>query len=397
MKIFYGIVFGQVLSLFGNAALRFALPLWLLRQSGSAALYGAVTAFAMLPALAGTLAGGTLADRSRKLRMMAVLDLVTTGISLSTAALLGLAPPILLSLAVLGALYAVQGLYQPAVRACLPLLLAPEQLVRGNAIVQLVDTADELLGPLLGSFLLELCGLRGLLVLCGGCFVGSAVLEMWLHFPQDCLASVEKRPLLSDLHDTMCTLRTEQPEVLRLAGMMALVNLLVVPAVTIGVPVAVVQFLGRSDTALGLAQAFLSAGGLAGGALSGVLAGKLPPRHGLWALYGLCGCCAGMGLALLVPAAYAGLCLGGFGFMAAATVFNIWFYVRLQRLVPQARLGRVTACLTVLACLPQPVGQLVYGRLFEQLPACPAVVLLGAGAVCAAAVFHACPRVKTGV
>ena len=130
MSVFFWVVCGQVLSLFGNAALRFALPLWMLRQTGSAAAYGAVTALAMLPALLGMLAGGALADRCRKLRMMAVLDLVTTALTLGTAAALELAPPVLLTVAALGALYAIQGLYQPAVRASLPLLLG--QLVYGR-------------------------------------------------------------------------------------------------------------------------------------------------------------------------------------------------------------------------------------------------------------------------
>lgn len=40
MNTFILIVLGQIVSLFGNAALRFALPLYLLRQTGSAALYG---------------------------------------------------------------------------------------------------------------------------------------------------------------------------------------------------------------------------------------------------------------------------------------------------------------------------------------------------------------------
>lgn len=37
MNTFILIVLGQIVSLFGNAALRFALPLYLLRQTGSAA------------------------------------------------------------------------------------------------------------------------------------------------------------------------------------------------------------------------------------------------------------------------------------------------------------------------------------------------------------------------
>ena len=65
MNTFFLIVLGQIISLFGNAALRFALPLYLLRQTGSAALYGGITALAMLPALAGMLTGGALADRCR--------------------------------------------------------------------------------------------------------------------------------------------------------------------------------------------------------------------------------------------------------------------------------------------------------------------------------------------
>lgn len=48
MNTFVLIVLGQIVSLFGNAALRFALPLYLLRQTGSAALYGGITALAML-------------------------------------------------------------------------------------------------------------------------------------------------------------------------------------------------------------------------------------------------------------------------------------------------------------------------------------------------------------
>lgn len=150
MNTFILIVLGQIVSLFGNAALRFALPLYLLRQTGSAALYGGITALAMLPALAGMLTGGALADRCRKARLMALLDLVTAGIAAAAAAGLPHLPLLPLVLTVLGSLYAMQGLYQPVVRACLPLLLNGTQLLRGNAVIQLVDTVDELLGPLLG-------------------------------------------------------------------------------------------------------------------------------------------------------------------------------------------------------------------------------------------------------
>mgnify|MGYP002618914893 CR=1 FL=1 len=49
MNAFILIVLGQIVSLFGNAALRFALPLYLLRETNSPSLFGVVTACSFLP------------------------------------------------------------------------------------------------------------------------------------------------------------------------------------------------------------------------------------------------------------------------------------------------------------------------------------------------------------
>ena len=385
MNTFILIVLGQIVSLFGNAALRFALPLYLLRQTGSAALYGGITALAMLPALAGMLTGGALADRCRKARLMALLDLVTAGIAAAAAAGLPHLPLLPLVLTVLGSLYAIQGLYQPVVRACLPLLLNGTQLLRGNAVIQLVDTVDELLGPLLGAVLLEHLGIRGLLVLCGCCFALSAGMELCLRIPQDVPydTKLSVRSLWADLRES-AQFFTGQAAVLQLAAAMAAVNLLEVPALIVGVPVLVVQTLQKSDASLGLVQAVLSAGGILGGVLAGTFFVRHPIRSGTPLLLALSGVCAALGLALRVSVLQFGsiLVLGAV-FMAVAALFNVWFFAQLQVLVPQAQLGKTTACLSVLACLTQPIGQAAYGSAFQHWAAHPADVLLAAGVLSA--------------
>ena len=378
MGPFVQVVLGQIISLFGNAALRFVLPLILLRQTGSTAVYGAATALALLPALAGTLAGGVLADRCRKARLMVVLDLAAAGLALGAAA--SAAP------AALCALYALQGLYQPVVRASLPLLRTGDRLVQGNAVIQLVDTLDELLGPLLGSALLGVMGLGPLLVLCGACFAASALLEWQIRIPGDRpQPRTQRKPdFAADLRESLTYLYHSRPELLRLAGIMALVNLVEIPAVVVGIPVVIVQYLGQSDVVLGAVQAVLSVGGLAGGALAGRSRHPLSDRQALGLLLGIAGLCAAMGVVLWVPPlACGGVALCGFGVMAAAMRFNVWFFARLQTVLPQAQLGRVTGCTMALASLTQPVGQAVYGVLFDVFSACPAGVLLGAGALSA--------------
>ena len=389
MNTFILIVLGQIVSLFGNAALRFALPLYLLRQTGSAALYGGITALAMLPALAGMLTGGALADRCRKARLMALLDLVTAGIAAAAAAGLPHLPLLPLVLTVLGSLYAIQGLYQPVVRACLPLLLNGTQLLRGNAVIQLVDTVDELRGPLLGAVLLEHLGIRGLLVLCGCCFALSAGMELCLRIPQDVPydTKLSVRSLWADLLESAQFL-TGQAAVLRLAAAMAAVNLLEVPALTVGVPVLVVQTLQKSDASLGLVLDLIpnrKVSRILGGVLAGTIFVRYPPiRSGTPLLLALSGVCAALGLALRVSVLQFGsiLVLGAV-FMAVAALFNVWFFAQLQVLVPQAQLGKTTACCTVLACLTQPLGQAAYGIAFQHWAAHPADVLLAAGVLSA--------------
>ena len=77
-KDFTLVVIGQIISLFGNAVLRFALPLYILEQSGSPALFGQVSALAFLPMIMLSPVGGIIADRVNKQRIMAVLDFITS-------------------------------------------------------------------------------------------------------------------------------------------------------------------------------------------------------------------------------------------------------------------------------------------------------------------------------
>ena len=372
---FYKITVCQIITLFGNAALRFALPLYLLRRIDSAALYGSVTALALVPMLLGTLAGGVLADRCRKQKIMAVLDTVSA-IGMAAAAMLGV-PVTPLVLAALCLLYAVEGLYQPAVQASLPLLLDGAALARGNAVIQLVDTIDELLGPLLGSVLLHTLELRGLLLLCAVCFAVSALWERTLPIPHAPAARSDQRLPPKALF-------LQARPLLRLAMVLALLNLAVVPAFTVGVPLLIVRYYAFSDTALAVTQSAMSAGGLLGGVLAGAFAKRLFLRRGTAALWCITAVCALLGLAVLpcVPAAagYIAVTALAFCMMTAAALFQILLFTAIQAHAPTGQTGRFMSLITVCACLTQPVGQAAFGLLYGRFAALPGAVLFAAAA-----------------
>lgn len=373
---FYKLTICQIITLFGNAALRFALPLYLLRQTNSAALYGSVTALALVPMLLGTLAGGILADHFRKQRVMAVLDCVSALGMATAAVLLPTVSVVPLVLAALCLLYTVEGLYQPAVQASLPLLLNDAALARGNAVIQLVDTIDELLGPLLGSALLHLLGLRGLLLLCAACFAASALWERALPIPYTPIAapSAPRLPAKNMLHQAR--------PLFRLAAVLALLNLVVVPAYTVGVPLLIVRYYALSDSALAFTQSAMSAGGLLGGVLAGALAKRLSLRRGTAALWCITAVCVLLGLAVLpcvpAPAGYTAVTVLAFCMMAAAALFQILLFTAMQARAPTGQTGRFMSLVTVCACLTQPAGQAMFGLLYGHFASLPSVVLFAA-------------------
>ena len=88
-KDFVLVVIGQIISLFGNAAIRFAMPLYLLNQTGSSALFGTVTACAFIPAILLSPVGGIIADRVNKRNIMVILDFLTSIVILVFSLLMG--------------------------------------------------------------------------------------------------------------------------------------------------------------------------------------------------------------------------------------------------------------------------------------------------------------------
>ncbi|MDD4849914.1 MAG: MFS transporter, partial [Gemmiger sp.] len=177
------VVIGQIISLFGNNILRYALPLYLLNQTGSAALYGAVAALSFLPMLLLSPVGGIVADRVNKRNVMVCLDFFTAALMLGYALTFKVVPLVPALVAVLMLLYGIQGSYQPAVQAAIPALLPPARLLDGNAVISTISSLAGILGPVLGGLIFGFWGLTPILFISVVCFFFSAVMELFIHIP----------------------------------------------------------------------------------------------------------------------------------------------------------------------------------------------------------------------
>ena len=378
------VVIGQIISLFGNAILRFALPLYLLRQTGSPALFGVVTACSFAPMVVLSMAGGVLADRVNKRNIMVGLDFSTAAIILLFYAALGRLPTVPLFIAVLMLLYGISGTYQPAVQASVPLLVQKEKLIAGNAVINQVNTLSGLLGPVAGGVLFTLWGIGPILLLSAACFAFSAVMEIFIRIPH------ERRPseagvfqvVRQDLQECCRFVRSEKPVFVSVVVLVAMFNLVLSAVMIVGTPILITQVLGMSDTLYGLTQGALALGGLCGGALAAACGDKLRVQKAHLLLLACSAAVAVMGLSLwlrLPPlVSYTAITLMSFAAMGASTLFMVQIYTLVQVQTPPQLVGKVMAALISIAMCGQPVGQALYGLLFSLFAPYPYLVLLGA-------------------
>lgn len=380
------VVIGQIVSLFGNAVLRFALPLWLLRETGSSALFGVVTAVSFAPMIALSLVGGALADRVNKRNIMVGLDFLTAGLIAAFYVLQERLPAVPLIIAALMLLYAVSGAYQPAVQASIPVLVEPGRITQANAVINMVNTLAGLFGPVLGGVLFGVWGIAPVLAVSAVCFTCSAVMELFIRIPfqrQPAGAGV-LAVLRGDLGESRRYIALEKPVFLQAAVVLALFNLVLSAAMIVGVPIVMVNVLGMGDEALGAAQGALGLGGLAGGILAGALDGRLRLRRG-YLLLAVCAAAAAlMGAALLpgVPrlAAYLATAAMSFAVMAASTLFVVQICAAVQRQTPPQLVGKIMAFILAVSNSASPVGQALYGLLFDLAARSAWAVLFGAAA-----------------
>ena len=122
-------VIGQIISLLGNAVLRFALPLQVLDATGSAAAFGGVLALSMVPVLLCSPLGGVLADRVPRQRIMWGLDFFTATLAAGYGLLGGVSG---------GAMAAITALAAGAILAMIADTMIPEAFRKAQALTGLV-------------------------------------------------------------------------------------------------------------------------------------------------------------------------------------------------------------------------------------------------------------------
>lgn len=348
---------GQAVSLAGNGVFTVALPLEVLRLTGSALDLALVVSARTIPAVLLLLAGGTIVDRVSRRLVMLVSDSVS-GVCVGLVAILvATGHAELWQLAALSAAFgAAAAFFKPASTAITADILPEGLLVSASSLSSLSQSlAQYLLGPLAGGLIVAAIGPAWAFGADAVSFAVSA----------GCLAAMRRtqqqaRSGGSLLAEVGAGLRYCRSQAWLWWSMIAvgIANLACVVPLAVLEPLLVRHVFRAGPVALGL---MYSASG-AGGTLASVAAARWPaPRRRIgtiWAAW------SGTGLAVvglgLAPWLWLGLVFAGLAW-AGVTYGNVLWFPLMQHEVPGDMLGRASSVDWMLSLALAPLGTITGG------------------------------------
>ena len=386
-KNFTLLILGQLTSLFGNFILKLALSMYVLEVTGSAAIFAGILSAATIPTILLSPLGGILADRADRRNVMVALD-VLTGVSVLCAALfisennaIAVISTLLIILSILGAFET------PTVQACIPTMLQGDNIMKGNAVVNQVASLSYLIAPMLGGVLYAMLGLKPVMYASVVCFFITALFECFIKLSyqriqnQGGVLQIVKQDFLS----SMQYITKEQTSISKMLLLTAFSRFFVMGITIVGLPFLVRTVLGFNPKYYGAAESALAVATILGSIAAGILAEKLK-IHKLSVLLASLGIfIIPAGIVFLLPVnaiiKYGVTVVSFCGMQAVISIFSIFAVSIIQQRTPNHLIGKVMAYTSTVTLCVQPIGQIVYGFLFDRFYSAVYFVLIPTGII----------------
>lgn len=372
-KDFTLMVVGQVISIFGNSILRFALSLYVLDMTGSATIFASILAISMLPTILLSPFGGILSDRLPRKMIMVILDFITSCCILVFTLLQASDEIITIIGGFMVLLSVIQSFYQPAVQASIPSITAQENLTAANGITTSINALANLIGPVLGGLLYGFFGISWILSISATCFFLSAVLELFLHIPfvKQARTSSLVHMIKADFQEAFHFIIKENPIICKLLVAVAGLNLFITAMLQVGLPYMIRIQLGLSSQLYGFAESSMAIGMMIGSAIAMKLGNRINIKTSYLPLLIGSACMIPIGISILTTAyplpSYIAIVASILISMSFIAVFNIVVQAYMQAQTPVHLLGKVSSFIMTIVMCAVPIGQALYGVFFDVL------------------------------
>lgn len=384
-KNFILLILGQISSLFGNYIIKFALSMYVLDTTGSATIFAGILSIATIPTILLSPLGGILADRANRKNIMVALDTLLGMFVLCAALLFTEQDGIILTGILLVCLSVLGAFESPTVQACVPQMQSGDNIIKGNAVVNQVAAVAALIAPILGSVLYTAFSLKPVLYAGVLCFFVTTAFECFIKL--EYILTDNSKDILSIIKSDFLTsirfISKEQSCILKMLLLSALISFFVIGTAMVGLPYIVRNVLDLNAEYYGFAESALGFAAIIGSITAGLLTQKMNPRKLSIVVVVLGAFLVPAGIIFLLPTTtitkYIINIIAFCGMQIAACIFSIFALSMIQQKTPNHLTGKVMAYVATISMCAQPLGQMVYGILFDKFSSTVFLVLLPTG------------------
>lgn len=389
-KDFFLLIIGGLLSNIGTLMQDFALALYVLKVTGSGTKFASVLAITVIPQLLLGPFVGVFADRFNRKRIIIILDFMS-GITVGLVALIfklngNLSLPYIYALVIILTLISL--LYSPTMVAILPSIVKEEDLLDANSIKSAINSMGSIAAPILAGIMFGLYGLFIVLILNSISFIFSACCEIFINIPnyEEKNSGFSTKKFLNDF-TTGLKFVASKKSILAIIFVALIVNFAIGPLCDIGYPYIIKRLFNRSDFQYGIFQAILFSGMIIAPFICTSFLKNVSLKKVITINTASVAIIIGISAIIVSPLyrsifttsfiPYITLALLSVIIVIFMTIINIFIGTMFQKEVPINMMGRVGSVMNTLCISITPVGQIIFGTLFDTQPAYIVVSIAG--------------------
>ena len=379
-KDFFLLMLGKLVSLIGSQMQSFALSLYVLKITGSATKFASVLAIALIPQLILGPIAGVIADWFDRKKIIVLLDMLN-GIMIGIFAIIykingGLSLSHIYILVILMSI--VSTLFNPAINTVIPTLVKKEELVDANGINSFIMNLGNFIAPLLAGLLLGFFDMFIILIVNSISFILSSISEMFINIPK-----VNKKPekiniksFSKDFMDGVSFIKNKKI-IFNIIILSLIINFAFNPIFSIGLPYLSKEILKINDYQYGALQSIIVVAMIIAPFLCSIVSKKFKLSKILFLNIFITSIL--MGIMAIISSSlyldlfnsnfipYITLSIDMFIIGLVIVIVNIATGTMINQIVPLSMMGRVGAVINTGAMAAIPLGQMIFGFLFDKM------------------------------
>lgn len=381
-KNFLLLMLGKLVSLIGSEMQGFALSLYVLKITGSAAKFASVLAITLVPKIIIGPLAGVLVDWFDRKKIIVGLDMLS-GLLIGIYAIMFMINGKLS----LGSIYVlvvllsfISLLFQPTITTVLPSIANKEDLVDANGINSLILNIGNLMAPAIAGVLFGIYGILAILIVNSISFILSAISEMFIDIPK-----LNKKPqkvnaniFFNDFLEGIKFIKSKKI-MITVISFACIANFAFAPISSIGLAFISKEILKVTDYQYGLLESILVISAI----ISPFMMSRISKKFSVGKILFLDIFITSILVAFMaiIPSSlyldlfknnivpYISLIAITFIIGLIISLGNMASGIMFQQQVPLPLMGRVGTVLSSLAIAAMPVGQMLFGFLFDKIEA----------------------------